>query len=65
MELSFQQLEQEHSDLIQQIDGLRARVKSLYERLDTCKEEREKFLKKTASNTPKIAKMVNIFGLSD
>lgn len=50
-------LEQEHSDLIQQIDGLRARVKSLYERLDTCKEEREKFLKKTASNTPKIAKM--------
>lgn len=50
-------LQEEQSHLIQQIDELKKKVESLWERLETPQDEREAFLNKTSDHTPKVAKL--------
>ncbi|XP_047133005.1 protein regulator of cytokinesis 1 isoform X1 [Hydra vulgaris] len=49
-------LQEEHSALLQQIESLRNKVISLWDRLETTKSERDEFLPILKSNTPKSAK---------
>jgi len=61
--LSLFQLHEEQSLLVQKIDELKKLVESLWERLETPTGERNKFLQKCSSQTPKVALMVITSGI--
>eukprot|EP00794_Sanderia_malayensis_P005658 gene5658-6354_t len=50
------QLEEEHKNLLGEIDGLRGKVKALWDRLDISSKEQENFRKDHAELNPKTAK---------
>jgi len=52
-----EKLQNQQTELVQQIEGLKKQVESLWERLETPSQERKSFLDSTSNRTPKVAKM--------
>ncbi len=52
------QLENEHKNLLEEIDGLKAKVEALWERLEVSSEDVAAFRKDYWEKTPKTARAV-------